>query len=122
MMVVGLVLVAAAVAALFFQIPKETKAAGTTYYVSSSSGNDANNGTSQSTPWRTMAEVSNTTFQPGDTILLKRGDVWLADPLVVSSSGTATNPITYGAYGTGNKPVLDGQFIPICVLNTDILW
>ena len=48
----------------------------TTYYVSSSTGDDANAGTSTSVPWKTIAHVNGQTFQPGDSILFKRGDVW----------------------------------------------
>ena len=51
-------------------------ASGATYYVSSSVGNDSNNGTSVSTPWRTLNKVNTSTFQPGDSILFSRGDVW----------------------------------------------
>jgi hypothetical protein len=40
-----------------FNLPnaQEAHAAGTTYYVSSSSGNDSNAGTSQSSPWRSLS-------------------------------------------------------------------
>jgi len=41
-------------------------------------------------------------FQPGDSILFKRGE---ALGLVVPSSGTASAPITFGMYGTGATPV-----------------
>jgi len=51
-------------------------ASGTTYYVSSSSGSDANSGTSANVAWQTIAHVNGQTFQPGDSILFKRGDVW----------------------------------------------
>ena len=33
-----------------------TAQSGTTYYVSSSSGSDSNNGTSPSTPWKTLLQ------------------------------------------------------------------
>jgi parallel beta-helix repeat protein len=85
------------------------RAAGTTYYVSLSSGNDSNTGTSQTAPWRTAGKVNATTFQPGDQILFKSGDTWFSDPLIVPSSGTANAPLLFGAYGTGSKPKFDGQ-------------
>ena len=67
----------------------------TTYYVSSSAGSDANNGTSTSTPWQTIAHVNAQTFQPGDSILFKRGDVW-NESLTPPSSGTScTSRIQY---------------------------
>jgi parallel beta-helix repeat protein len=81
----------------------------TTYYVSSSFGDDSNNGTSQSTPWKTISKVNSRSFSPEDSILLMRGDTWINEPLTVSSSGSQGNVILYGAYGTGNLPKLDGD-------------
>ncbi len=81
----------------------------TTYYVSSSAGNDLNNGTSAATAWQTIAHVNGQTFQPGDSILFKRGDVW-NESLVTSSSGTSGSPIAYDAYGTGPAPNLTGYY------------
>ena len=81
----------------------------TTYYVSSSTGNDANSGTSSSTPWQTIGHVNGQTFQPGDSILFKRGDVW-NESLAPRSSGSSGNPITFDAYGTGAAPNLTGYY------------
>ncbi|MCM3746089.1 right-handed parallel beta-helix repeat-containing protein [Paenibacillus pasadenensis] len=83
-------------------------AANTTYYVSNSTGNDSNNGTSQSTAWKTMAKVSGITFQPGDRILLKSGDTW-NEKLTLKGSGTKASPITITSYGTGNKPIISAN-------------
>ena len=82
---------------------------GATYYVSSSQGNDANSGTSSATAWQTIAHVNAQTFQPGDSILFRRGDVW-NESLVPPSSGTSGNPITFDAYGTGPAPNLTGYY------------
>jgi hypothetical protein len=84
-------------------------AAGTTYYVSSSQGNDANSGTSAGAAWQTIAHVNAQTFQAGDSILFRRGDVW-NESLAPPSSGTAGNPITFDAYGTGPAPNLTGWY------------
>jgi hypothetical protein len=84
-------------------------AMATTYYVSSSLGNDANAGTSSSAPWQTLAHVNAQTFNPGDSILLHRGDVW-NESLVPPSSGTAGNPITFDAYGVGAPPNFTGYY------------
>lgn len=78
-----------------------------TYYVDSTFGNDNNDGLSLSTPWKTINEVNNSRFQPGDQILFERGKVW-RETLIVPSSGTAEKPITFGAYGSGAKPVISG--------------
>lgn len=80
-----------------------------TYYVSSSTGNDSNSGTSTATPWQTIGHVNAQTFQPGDSVLFKRGDVW-NESLVAPSSGAAGNPITFDAYGTGPAPNLTGYY------------
>jgi hypothetical protein len=82
---------------------------GTTYYVSSSLGNDGNNGTASTTPWQTLAHVNAQTFLPGDSILLRRGDVW-NESLVPPSSGISGNPISFDAYGTGAPPNLTGYY------------
>jgi len=76
----------------------------TTYYVSSSSGNDANPG-SQAQPFQTLAKVNGLALVPGDIVFLKRGDVW-NEQLIPPASGTSTSPITFDAYGSGAAPVL----------------
>lgn len=82
-------------------------ASGTTYYVDSVNGDDNNNGTGQSTAWKTLNKVNQTTFQPGDSILFKRGCIWNGQ-LHPLGSGTSENVITIGSYGTGSKPVING--------------
>jgi hypothetical protein len=84
-------------------------ASATTYYVSSSTGNDANSGTSSSAAWQTIAHVNGQSFNPGDSILFKRGDVW-NESLAPASSGTSGNPITFDAYGAGAAPNLTGYY------------
>ncbi|MGA7909441.1 MAG: hypothetical protein WCA16_18685 [Candidatus Sulfotelmatobacter sp.] len=84
-------------------------ASAATYYVSSSTGNDSNSGTSGGAAWQTIAKVNAQTFQPGDSVLFKRGDVW-NESLVPPSSGTSGNPITLDAYGTGPAPNLTGYY------------
>jgi len=74
------------------------------YYVDAVNGDDSNPGTIVS-PWQSIGKVDLTAFQPGDSIYFKRGTAyWL--PLLVSSSGTADNWITYGAYGEGDDPAI----------------
>jgi len=84
-------------------------AQGTSYYVSSSSGSDANPGT-QAQPWQTFAGAGNHvnagTFSAGDVIYLKRGDTWSGDQMIPPSSGAPGLPISFDAYGTGAAPVI----------------
>jgi len=84
---------------------------GATYYVDQTGGNNANPGTSTGNAWKTVAKVNSSSFFPGDSILFKRGEVWRDAALVVPSSGSAGNPITFGAYGTGANPVINGANI-----------
>lgn len=81
-------------------------ATGTTYYVSTS-GSDANSGTSSGSPWKTLAKVNATTFQPGDQILFQDADTWTGQ-LWPKGSGTSTAAITIGSYGSGAKPAIAG--------------
>lgn len=79
-----------------------------TYYVSSSAGNDSNNGTSPATPWATLrTHVNGGSFNPGDVIYLKRGDTW-NEQLIPPSNGLSGSPIQFDAYGTGAAPVITG--------------
>lgn len=94
----------------------------TTYYVSNSLGNDLNNGLSPSSPWKTLAMVSSFNFQPGDSILFKRGDVWKeASTLAFTESGTVTSPIIISTYGLGNKPIISYN-LPINGWNNSSNW
>jgi hypothetical protein len=60
-------------------------------------------------PWKTIAHVNGQTFQPGDSILFKRGDVW-NESLTPGSSGGLGNPIKFDAYGSGAAPNLTGYY------------
>lgn len=79
----------------------------TTYYVSSSTGNDANAGTSSSAPWATLAKVNGFSFAPADTIRFKAGDIWRGQ--LVPRSGSSLGYITYNSYGVGKKPQIWGS-------------
>jgi parallel beta-helix repeat protein len=87
--------------------------AARTYYISSTSGNDNNDGRSPENAWKNLSKIflqstSKDPFQPGDSILLKRGDQWDGQ-IRLQASGTAQKPITLGAYGQGPKPMIYGD-------------
>ncbi|CCH56982.1 glycosyl hydrolase family 98 putative carbohydrate binding module [Fibrisoma limi BUZ 3] len=82
----------------------------TTYYVASS-GNDLNNGTTNTTPFRTLAKVNTLNLKPGDKIFLRRGDTFRGT-LSINQSGIPNNPIIVDAYGSGSKPVIAGS-VPV---------
>lgn len=92
------------------------------FYVSSSTGNDDNDGRSPDTPWKTLARAGSVQFVAGNKLLLKSGDVW-NEPLVVNehgakkSFGTAENPIEISSYGKGKRPAIvrDGARLTCCI-------
>ncbi len=90
------------------------RAAGTTYYVSSSGGSDSNDGLSELTPFETVGKVNGLSLQPGDQVLFRCGDTWQGEQLAITQSGTEAAPITFGAYPEGctDKPLLSGS-LPI---------
>lgn len=77
---------------------------GNVYYVSMTDGSDSNDGLSPKSPWKTLGKASSITFQPGDTILLKRGDMWTGEAFYPKGEGTSANWITVSAYGKGDYP------------------
>jgi len=89
------------------------------FYISAS-GSDTNKGTSPQSSWETLDKLyhSWSLIGPGDSVLFRRGDVFA--PSAVGSrigllripslkKGTAASPITIGAYGTGDRPVISGE-------------
>lgn len=78
------------------------------YYIDSRGGDNGNSGTNVSSPWKTISKINNLTLSPGDSVLFKRGETW-REQLTVTSSGNSSGYITYGAYGSGDKPVIMGS-------------
>ena len=84
-----------------------------TYYVDATLGSDASaDPTNIATPWQTIAKVNSTlTGDQSDTnVLFKKGETW-REQLTVPGSGTSGHPFTFGAYGTGANPVINGSNI-----------
>jgi len=78
-----------------------------TYYIDATSGNDNNDGRSPGTAWKSIARVNRSGFNPGDSILFKRGEIWPeGSGLIPSSSGSAGKLITFGSYGSGDLPII----------------
>jgi uncharacterized protein YjdB len=87
-------------------------ASGTIYYVSSTDGDDGNDGLSKSTPWKSLEKVSSEDFQPGDKILFKAGDVWNGSLKLRNISGTEAEPIIFDKYGNDDpnvRPIINGN-------------
>ncbi|NOG44739.1 MAG: T9SS type A sorting domain-containing protein [Calditrichaeota bacterium] len=81
-----------------------------TYYLDKEAGNDDNNGTSEGAAWKNVSLIKNKSLDPGDQVLLKRGQSW-DDVLNISSDGEDGQPIIFGAYGSGEKPEIYGMDI-----------
>ena len=82
------------------------------YYFSSSSGDDSRSSSqaqNSSTPWRTVGKLNSVMYllKPGDQVLFKRNETFYG-ALTVTASGSSGQPITFGDYGTGEKPVITG--------------
>jgi hypothetical protein len=76
------------------------------HYVDCGAGDDDNDGRSPGTAWRSVSKVSDTTFSPGDSILLRRG-TRCRGTLAPRGSGEPERPIRIGAYGEGPLPIVD---------------
>lgn len=93
------------------------------YYLSSANGSDSNNGLSISTPWKTINKLNTKIFQPGDSILFKRGDIFrgqIGGNLGFNYDGTVSNPIVFGAYGEGAHPIISGSELVSTWTNTSL--
>ena len=80
----------------------------TNYYVDSEKGDNVNSGLTPEFAWKTLSKVMETSLQPGDSVLLKRGSKF-PEEFILSFSGTKDNPIVIGAYGKGEKPLIKGS-------------
>ena len=93
---------------------------GTVYYISPS-GNDANDGKTTETAWKSVDAINlhSDQIDAGDAVLFERGGVYrsvtslLADPIPEGVQRTdpqqviyAKSGVTYGAYGEGAKPAI----------------
>ena len=91
------------------------------FFLSSSTGNDNNNGKSSNTPWKTIEKLNSQILYPGDTILFKSGDTW-NEKWIIKHSGSSSKSIFISNYGNGEFPVFDGLNSLKCIFqfNTNI--
>ena len=96
---------------LFMLVLSVSMVEATSYYVSSSSGLNTNNGLSESTPIKTIAKLNTIALNPGDNVYFKSGDYWRepTDAYLIFRSGNESGYITYTSYGTGSKPLFLGS-------------
>ena len=79
---------------------------GTTYYFSSSSSETGDGSITK--PFNSLEDISKLIFEPGTSVLFKKGDTFKGSIYLESISGSDTNPITFASYGEGKAPVIDG--------------
>ncbi|WEV64141.1 Ig-like domain-containing protein [Bifidobacterium sp. ESL0732] len=92
---------------------------GTTYYVDSTNGSDANDGKSAEHAWKNLTQVSAQTYAPGDHILLESGSTWNGQTLMPKGNGVDGKPIVVDLYTRGEggaatytaskRPVINGN-------------
>ena len=75
------------------------------YYIDSENGDSSNDGLSPEKPLKSEMKLFQEGLQPGDTVLFRRGTT-CKDRLRLKVSGTAEKPITVGAYGEGDAPLM----------------
>lgn len=92
------------------------------FFVDSKNGNDRGDGTIHS-PWQSLDKINETTFKPGDVILIKAGSVFNGQ-LNLKGSGCEGKPITVDMYGNGPKPVIsaNGQYREALLLQNVEYW
>ncbi|MEO0732991.1 MAG: hypothetical protein AAFZ52_09160, partial [Bacteroidota bacterium] len=76
-----------------------TSLGATDYYLDATNGSNANDGLSPATAWKDVFKIRTVAQQGGDRFLFKRGERWDDARVYVTASGTAGDPITYGAFG-----------------------
>jgi len=83
------------------------RSAPATFYLDSEQGNDAASGTSEAAAWQSLGRVNKAELIPGDSVLFKRGGLWRGQ--LFPQSGSNGTRVTYGAYGAGEKPIVQGS-------------
>ena len=78
-----------------------------TYYLSSSSGDDNYSGLYPDSAWLSLDKLNSITLFPGDSVLLKCDDTFYGT-IIISNSGSFSLPIYFGKFGTGSLPVITG--------------
>ncbi|WP_256013946.1 hypothetical protein [Desertivirga xinjiangensis] len=76
------------------------------YYINSRTGSDSNNGTNKDQAWKSLQNLEEHKFLPGDSILFAKGSSYKGG-FVFSSSGTEKAPIVFSSYSVGADIILN---------------
>ena len=101
----------------YFTVTTTTPSNSKNYYISNT-GDDNNDGLTESTPWKTIDHLNLALandggggwIAPGDKVLFKRGDAFYGH-LYINRSGTVDNLIELSSYGDENDelPIISGS-------------
>ena len=95
-----------------------TQSFATDYYVSSS-GNDANAGTTIGAAWKTISKVNGTIFLPGDGLYFEGGQTFTGSIFLPSTDANDPNNIfTISSYGSGKATINGGTSNGLYAYNT----
>ena len=78
-----------------------------TYYIDNINGDDANDGHSDITAWKSLTKINAALLQPGSKVLFKAGGIWNGQ-LKPMGFGSETAPVIIDKYGEGEKPLFNG--------------
>ena len=97
-----------------------SRALSATYYIDYEAGDDSNAGTTTGAPFQHLPYdarfTGSCTPAAGDNFYFNRGTTYSATSALTTymfesiTSGSAGSPITFGAYGTGTDPIIEGGF------------
>jgi len=89
-----------------------TSGFSTIYYVNTAADAGGDGTTQELTgehcAFKTIAQVNAASPAAGDSVLFNKGNEW-REQLTVPTSGSDGSPITYGAYGEGADPIINGS-------------
>jgi hypothetical protein len=89
--------------------PLVIPAGATVYYVDALAGNDANDGRTTSSAWRTAAKVSAADVKGGEYVLFQRGQTFDGS-VRPQNSGAPSKPIVFSSFGSGARARIKGSF------------
>ncbi len=102
-----------------------TSASATTYYIHPIIGNDDNSGTSQKSPFKTLAVVQKLRLGAGDKIILANGQVYTGSLNLINQDGSKLNPIKITSIkwdakeNTGQPAIIDFKSLQNGILIQD---
>lgn len=99
-----------ALVAILFSISFSTYAQNVSYYINTDTGNDANNGLTTGTAWKTINKANAQNLQAGDKLLFNSDGSWHNGKIYFDANdvGTPANPIVVDKYGTNPRAVIYG--------------